>query len=181
MDEIIKWVTTYSPPIVLLLLLCGGLLYLLKVWTEKFIATEFDKHKKAVELALENRSSFEQKILLDRYMMIRKIQTKIGKNMTNINRVRHGATIEGFIVQTGMSNDIPSLTEVFETLAVNRYLITEKFHDIFWRQSQLAMRFLNEKDKIRSKELEDEYLELLASFYREVNAMFDLEKIRWTV
>ncbi len=177
MDEVLKWLSTYSLPIVLLIIFGAVFIYLLKMVTEKAISNEFDRHKKVTELELERRSSFEEKILLDRYSIIRELQTKIGNVMTNLNRIRHGMKIEGFIVD----NDIIPLTEVFELLALNKHLITKKFHNIFWQQSQIAKGFANEKDELHLKQLEAKYLELLEKFYSEMNDMFDLEKIKWKV
>lgn len=118
-----------------------------------------------------------KKILLDRYSILHELQTKIGNVITNINRTRLGVKIEGFIV----NNDIVPLTEVFELLAVNKYLITEKFYDIFLQQSQTALRFSNEKDIVAAKQIENKYFELVEEFYKEMNDMFDLEKIRYKV
>lgn len=177
MEEILKWLSTYSLPIVFLILMGAVFIYLVKMVTEKAISNEFDRHKKVIELELERRSSFEEKILLDRYSIICELQTKIGNVMTNIKRIKHGVKIEGFIV----NNDIVPLTAVFELLAANKYLITKKFHDIFWQQSQTAMGFANEKDELNLKQLEAKYLELLEKFYKEMNDMFDLEKIKWKV
>lgn len=177
MDDILKWLSAYSPAIVLLLLLGAAFIYLLKAVTEKTIANAFDRYKKELELKLEKRSNFEEKILLDRYLVIRELQTKIGTVMTNLNRIRHGGTVEGFIV----NQDIVPLTEVFELLAVNKYLITDTFHDIFWQQAQIALQVANSRDEQEQKQLADQYVALLEKFYAEMNAMFRLEKIKWEV
>ena len=177
MEEILKWLSNYSLPIVFLIILGAVFIYLIKMVTEKTISNEFDRHKKIIELDLERRSSFEEKILLERYTAIRELQTKIGNVMTNANRIRHGVKVDGFIV----NNDIVPLTEVFEQLAVDKYLITKSFHDIFWQQSQIAIRLVNEKDGLQFKQLEAKYIDLLEQFYKEMNEMFDLEKIKWKV
>lgn len=61
MDDIITWLTKYSPPIVFLLVIGAIFIYLVKLITEKTISNEFDKHKKVFELDLEKRSNFEEK------------------------------------------------------------------------------------------------------------------------
>ncbi|AFD06113.1 hypothetical protein [Solitalea canadensis] len=175
MDDIITWLTKYSPPIVFLLVIGAIFIYLVKLITEKTISNEFDKHKKVFELDLEKRSNFEEKILMDRYLMIRELQTKIGIVLTNLKRVKNGTKLEGFIV----NNDIVPLTEVFESLAVNKYLITDKFHRIFWEQSQIALQFANETNEAKMKELGDNYLNLVDELYKEMNEMFELDKIKW--
>jgi hypothetical protein len=177
MEEILKWLSTYSLPITILIVLGAVFIYFIKMVTEKAISNEFERRKKVLELELERRSSFEEKILLDRYALIRELQTKIGNVTTNINRIRNGGKIEGFIV----NNDIVPLTEIFELLAVNKYLITKEFHDIFWQQSQIALGLVNEKDINKLKQLEANYVELMERFYQEMNNMFDLDKIKWKV
>lgn len=112
---------------------------------------------------------------MDRYLMIRELQTKIGIVLTNLKRVKNGTKLEGFIV----NNDIVPLTEVFESLAVNKYLITDKFHRIFWEQSQIALQFANETNEAKMKELGDNYLNLVDELYKEMNEMFELDKIKW--
>lgn len=61
MEEILKWLSTYSLPIVFLILMGAVFIYLVKMVTEKAISNEFDRHKKSIELELERRSSFEEK------------------------------------------------------------------------------------------------------------------------
>jgi len=130
MDSLLQWLTQYSPPVVLLIAFGGSLVFILKNVTEKAISTEFDHYKHQIELKLEKRSNFEEKILLDRYLTIRDLETRIGRVMTDLNRLRHGTNVEGVIV----NNDIVSLTEVFDLLAVNKYLITAWCMTCFYRK-----------------------------------------------
>ncbi|WP_114748911.1 hypothetical protein [Pleomorphovibrio marinus] len=174
MEDILNWVSTYSPPIILLIALGASLIYIIKQVTEKAINHQFDKYKKEVELKLERRSSFEERVLIDRYTLIKEIQTKLGSIATNLNRIKSGQKIDGFIV----NSDIVPLTEVLETLTVNKYVITVKFHQLFWEQSQLLIKLANAKDSNNMAMLTSEYQKLMDRFYHEMNEMFNIDKIK---
>src|SRR5262245_54814198 len=85
MDSILNWLTKYSPPIVLLIAFCAVLIFLFKNMVEKAISAQFDQYKKEVDLRLQRRSNFEERMLLDRYTLVRDIQTRIGRVMTDLN------------------------------------------------------------------------------------------------
>ena len=177
MTELIQWFSAYSPAVALMVAAGAGLVFFLKTATEKAIASQFDRYSKEIELRLEMRSSFEEKILLDRYTVLRDLQGRIGRVMTDLNRLRHGTVVEGLM----RGNDIVPLTEVFELLAVNKYLITKSFHKILWDQSQLLIRMANAKDdNMEVARLQGEYVRLLDEFYKAMNDVFGIDRISWT-
>ena len=175
MNQILSWLTDYSPAVVAVLAFGSALVYVLKIVTEKAISTEFDRYKKEIELKLERRSNFEEKILLDRYTSVVDLQTRIGRVMTDLNRLRHGTEVEGLI----KDNDIVPLTAVFELLAANRYLITERFHKILWDESQILIMLANEKDPNRVSTHQSSYVGLQEVFYKAMNEEFGIDKITW--
>lgn len=176
MTDIVRWFATYSPAVALTIVGAAGLVFVLKTVTENAIASEFDRYKREIELRLERRSNFEEKILLDRYTVIRELQTRIGRVMTDLNRHRHGTVVEGLL----RDGDIVPLTEIFELLAVNRYLITDRFHKILWDQSQLLIRLGNAGDDAAAvAAIQGEYLRLLDVFYDAMNQVFGIDKIAW--
>ncbi len=175
METIINWLTNYSLPIVFLIILGAIFIYLIKMVTEKTISNQFDKHKKILELDLARRSNFEERILLDRYVLIQEIQTKIENISTNLNRVKNGAKIDGFIV----NNDLVPLTEIYELLSTKRFMLTNKFYDLFISQANLILNLSNEKDSHKQKEIGDKYLKLKDQFYNEMIKMFDIDNIKW--
>ncbi len=67
MDAILKWLSAYSLPVVILLAIGGAFLFVFQKIAEKAVAQAFDRHAKALELRLTRRSAFEEKILTDRY------------------------------------------------------------------------------------------------------------------
>jgi hypothetical protein len=144
-DDILGWLTKYSPPVVLLLVLGGIFIFVSKQMIENTISAQFQQYKKEVELRLQRRSNFEERVLLDRYALLRDIHHKIGRVMTDLNRVRSGTTVEGLI----RNNDIVPLTEVFELIEHNRYLITERFREILGGQAQLAIKYAHTPKTLR--------------------------------
>ena len=175
MDQILSLLTDNSPAIVTLLACGSALVYVLKSVTEKAISTEFDRYKKEIELKLERRSKFEEKILLDRYTSVVDLQTRIGRVMTDLNRHRHGTEVENLF----QDNDIVPLTAVFELLAANRYLITERFHKILWEESQLVILLANERDADRMSTHHATYAGLQGEFQKAMNDVFGIDKITW--
>jgi hypothetical protein len=174
-DNILAWLTKYSPPIVLLIGLGAVFLFAFKNITEHAISAQFDQYKKEVELRLQRRSNFEERVLLDRYTVLRDIQSKIQRVMTDLNRRRTGTEVEGLM----RGSDIVPLTEVFELIATNRYLITDRFHKILWREAQLGIEYANARDTEILGKLGSEYLELQNSFDAAMNEVFGIDKITW--
>ena len=97
MDDILGWLTKYSPPVVLLLAVAGVFIFVSKQVIENTISAQFQQYKKEIELRLQRRSNFEERVLLDRYSLLRDIHHKIARVMTDLNRVRSGTTVEGLI------------------------------------------------------------------------------------
>src|SRR5882762_7793199 len=112
METILQWLGRYSAPVVLLLAMAGVLVFVMKNVTEKAISSQFDRYTKQITLKLEKRSNFEEKVLLDRYEVIRQLGTRLGRVETNLRRIRRGTEVKGFM----KDGDIVPLTEVFEGL-----------------------------------------------------------------
>lgn len=143
MSDILQWLGEYSLPVVALILLGAALLYLLKLVTEKAIAHQFDHYSRSIELQLQRRSNFEERILLDRYALLRELYAKTNAVLTNVNRMRSGTRIEGF----ERDGDIVPLTEIFEAMAVNRYLIPSPLHDVLHKLANLALELANARSE----------------------------------
>ena len=78
-NSILDWLTKYSPPVVLLLALGGMFIFVSKQVTENVITANFEKYKKEVELRLQRRSNFEERVLLDRYNCFATFIQKLGE------------------------------------------------------------------------------------------------------
>jgi hypothetical protein len=145
MDDLLKWATQYSPPVLVFISLGAALLYMVKAAVDQSVSAGFNRYRKEVELRLQRRSNFEERVLLDRYMAIRDLQLRLEKVMTDLNRQRHGQEVAG-LVENG---EVVRLTEAFELLNVNKMLLTQKFYNLFLSKAQLALRFANERGTTR--------------------------------
>lgn len=173
MEVILSWLSRYSAPIVVLLAIGAGLLYLTKIVTEKAVASEFDRRMKVLTLAIERRSRFEEKILLDRYELVRNLETRVESVATNLNRVRHGISVPNLIVK----GDVVPLTEVFEQLSLNKYLLADPFYGILDQQASILLKMANESDPVRLQELQNEYKRLRGEFERAMDHVFRISSI----
>jgi hypothetical protein len=136
MTELLDWLTKYSPPVVMLIAFGAVLLFLTKLIVEKSIVSEFD----VFETLLKRRSTFEEKVLSDRFALITGLSARLQRIMTNLNRLRSGQPApDGFMKQ----NEIVPLTEVFEDLSVHRLVLGEDFHELFLRQAKFALKATN--------------------------------------
>jgi hypothetical protein len=94
-EALIEWATKYSPGVLALLIVATAAVYVLKLLTEKVVAGQFDRYAKQMELRLKNRSDFEQRILLDQYALVSDLAEQLGRVATDLNRHRHGTSVEG--------------------------------------------------------------------------------------
>ena len=173
MDSILDWLTKYSPPIVFLIGLGAVFLFAFKNITESAISAQFDQYKKEVELRLQRRSNFEERILLDRYTILRDIQSRMQRVMTDLNRRRSGTEVEGLM----RNRDIVPLTEIFELINNNRYLITDRFTKFFGARLSLGsstpMRKIHENQQISGPR------KWHKSFDAAMKELFGIDKITW--
>jgi hypothetical protein len=134
MTELISWLKEYSPAVVTLVAIGTATLYVLKLTVDKSIAASFDTHVQELELGLERRSAFRDKVLTERFPRITEQSSRLEKVMTNLNRLRHNNPVpEGF--QKG--NEIVPLTEIYEDLSTLPTL-TEGFYELFVKKADLA-------------------------------------------
>jgi hypothetical protein len=177
MDSILSWLTKYSPPVVLLLALGAAFILVSKQVTENAISAQFEQYKKEVELRLQRRSNFEERVLLDRYVLLREIHSKIGRVMTDLNRSKSGSIVKGLI----QDHDIVPLTSVVELIEQDRSLITERFREILLNQVELAIKYANTQDADVIKKQLSDWVELETAFDQAMNEVFGLDKITWGI
>jgi len=136
MDTIIEWLSKYSWPVATLFVLGAGFLFLIKYVTEKALDNKFKQYETEITLRLERRSRFEEKLLLDQYLLVTELFHKIKRIATDLRRHSQGITVEGLIDK----NDIVPLTQVYEELSSKRYLLGSRFHDVLRRHSDVVLR-----------------------------------------
>jgi hypothetical protein len=175
MDKILEWLTKYSPPIVGLLAFGAALIFIFEKVTENVISYHFEQYKKEIDLRLQRRSNFEERVLLDRYTLVHDIQLKIEGVMTDLNRVKDGIKVEG-LFRGG--NELVRLTEVYEALDNNKYLLTERLYNVLFQEAEVARKFANAKQGNASDALRIEYTNLRESFNQAMNEAFAIYKIQ---
>lgn len=146
MDLLVKYLTRYSPPVVIALvcLFIGG--YFVKYGIERTLEAEFQKRDRQLELAMKRQSNFQEKVMWEKYLVL-----------TSQNREMHElrAEINGSFITNADSKsfkngqDVPRLTAVYEQLNINRFLIGEEMYQLMRKQARILLRFsnLDAKDK----------------------------------
>lgn len=174
-EALMVWATKYSPGVLALLIVATAAVYVLKLLTEKVVANQFELYTKQTELRLKNRSDFEQRILVDQYELVSDLAERLGRIATDLNRNRSGTSIEGLF----RDGDIVPLTEVFELLTSKRYLLKQRFYEIFLNQAQTILSSAKSNDKDELGRLEAQYKRNLESLYETMNEVFGIERISW--
>lgn len=128
-----------------------------------------------IKTAIARRSDFEKQVLLDQYKLVVDLETKIMTVATNLNRERSGTHVPDFI----KDGDIVPLTQVFEQLAICRWLLRDRFHELLERQSQLLLKIANERDEDSLKRLVVEFAKSATSFSEAMEEVFKIGTITW--
>src|SRR5262245_8473432 len=113
MEAILKWLSAYSLPVVILLAIGAAFLFVFQKIAEKAVAQAFDRHAKALELRLTRRSAFEEKLLTDRYLALVELNGRLGQFLTTINRIRSGQPAPKGFYAEGHRREVVPLTAIF--------------------------------------------------------------------
>lgn len=173
MDTILEWLSKYSWPVATLIVLGAGFLFLIKFVTEKALDNKFKEYETEITLRLERRSRFEEKLLLDQYLLVTELFHKIKRVATDLRRHQHGIVVEGLFDK----HDIVPLTQVYEELSSKRYLLGSQFHDVLSRLSNVVLRIANPTEREHTQ-LETEYLRLIDEFNQIATEEFGIESIQ---
>lgn len=175
MSEIISLLKDYSPAVAIMLAIAGALLYVLKLIVERAVASSFDTRAKMLELSLQRRSAFEEKVLTDRFALVTDLSTRLQRIMTDYNRIRSGQPApEGFY----SGNEIVPLTRIYEDLEIHRLVLTEEFHELFVRKADLALRIVNHQDPQEFQELLEQWGRSNADIRMHTEKVFGISQIR---
>lgn len=175
MGEILSWLKEYSPGVVALIAVGAVVVWVLKQTIEHTITKSFDAHAKEMELGLERRSAFKDKVLADRFTRITELSARLERVMTNINRLRNELPVpEGFV----KGGEPVQLTEIYEDLSVHRLTLTEPFYDILRRKAELALEaWTGHEDEARWEQIGAEWLRLDERLRAEAERAFKLSDI----
>jgi hypothetical protein len=176
MTQLLDWLSTYSPPIVLLIVLGAGLLFVIKLIVEKTIAAQFDAKAKVFETLIKRRSAFEEKVLTERFALVTGLSARLERIMTTLNRSRAGhPEPEGFRRQ----GEIIPLTEVYEDLEIHRLVLGEEFYRLFSFGAKLAIRVAQPHSPEVWAKTGEEWIRLREDIRLAADATFGISMIRW--
>lgn len=176
MDQLINWAGQYSAPVVFLLAFGAALIFVFQHSVKKVVEAEFDKRHKRIELLLQRRSNFEEKVLLDRYEAVTKLQLKLANIAADLNRWRSGMKVEGLI----KGKDIVPLSEVYIELGAKRFLLKEEFYDLLMKEADNRQMFAKAGEPDQLSRLDRQFLKLNETFREEMNRAFGIDRINWT-
>jgi len=159
MDLLVKYLTRYSPPVIIALvcLFIGG--YFVKYGIERTLEAEFQKRDRQLELAMKRQSNFQEKVMWEKYVVL----TSQNKEMHELRAEINGA----FITKSDSKSfkngqDVPRLTAVYEQLNINRFLIGEEMYQLMRKQARILLQFSN-LDAKNKNDLE-KYKKILKNF-----------------
>jgi hypothetical protein len=174
-NQLIEWAAKYSTP-VFVLLACGAvLIYILRLVVEKTVEAEFKVRNKRLELLLERRSGFEEKVLLNQYMAVTELQLNLSKIGADINRMHSGIEVEGLF----NGREIVPLSEVYIELQAKRFLFRNRFHDILLKEANNLLSLARAANSDEVEMFAREFLQLNEQFGEEMNRVFGIEQIGW--
>lgn len=158
MDVLVKYIARYSPPVVvtIVILFIGG--YFVKYGIEKTLEVEFQKRDRQLELAMKRQSNFQEKVMWEKYLVL----TSQFEVMHQLRAEINGFLIRNDVEPTFMKNgDMYRLTEVYEQLNINRFLIGEDMYKLMRQHGHLLIKL----SQLKQEELE-KYKTILNEFSR---------------
>lgn len=181
MPDILKWLSDYSLPVVILIVIGGGFLFVFQKAAEKAVAQAFDRHAKAFELRLTRRSAFEEKLLTDRYEALVELNGRLDQFMTIVNRIRSGQPApKGFYATGRNDQEIVPLTAIYEQIEAKRLTLAEEFHELLHEKARLALQAARlGPDPEAWVAHGQKWVDLQQRIYQSARKVFMLDEIKW--
>jgi hypothetical protein len=183
MNEILKWLGEYSLPVVILIGIGGGFLFVFQKAAEKAVAQAFDRHAKALELRLARRSAFEEKLLTDRYAALVELNGRLDQFMTILNRIRSGQPApKGFYATSRRdgSREIVPLTAIYEQIEAKRLTLAEEFHELLYEKARLALQAAQLGPDPEAWDAHaQKWVDVQQRIYQSARKVFMLDEIKW--
>ena len=180
MEHIMKWISEYSAPMVMLFAFGACLIFILKKVVENAVSSKFEERNKRLEQLLQRRMKFEEKVLLDQYQAVTDLKLRLGKITADLRRTKDGIKVEGLLQGSDIVIDVVPLSDVFIDLEAKHFLLRDEFYNLLHDEANTLIEYANEKDPDKSSKLEQHLRTLNDKFVKQMNATFDLEKISGT-
>lgn len=174
MAEILDWLSSYSGPVVVLILLGAGFLFVAKAVVERGVDAAMTTRAERDRLQLGRRSAFEERVLVDRYVAFQDLFARTQRVITTLNGVAHGqAPPEGFFEELGQGRDIVPLTTVFEDLSTKEPILGPRLHTALLQMAQAALHFASSSKDATT------WLAARQALLDAAEEEFGLSRIRW--
>lgn len=173
METLLEWLSKYSLPVVMLIALGAIFLVLIRYIMEKALDNRFKQYEKEIALRLERRSRFEEKLLLDQYLLVTDLFHRIGQIAKDVNRSRKGFPVEGLM----RGNDLVPLSGILDELNFKRYLIGSRFHDLLRSHCDQVLKLANATSQ-EHPQVVTEYFQLIDEFNRIATEEFGIDNIQ---
>ena len=175
MEQLLTWAANYSMPVLILLAIGSAFTFVFQKIVEKAVEAQFDRRTKRIELLLEKRSNFEEKVLLDQYKTVADLQTKLSRVGADLRRARGGVNVKGLY----KDNEILPLSAIFLELEAKQFLLRKEFHTLLLQEANNLLKFANTKAQEEASTLMLEYQQLNDEFHAEMNDWFGVDRICW--
>jgi hypothetical protein len=136
-------------------------------------------YTQAAALRLGRRSTFEERVLTDRYEAFVDLTSRLQHIATDINRLRNGhQAVDDFM----KDNEVVPLTAVYEDLNIRRLLLGDKRHDLLREAARIALSMAN-YHQLSSEEYDELVVALGNVFDHQLRMAaeeeFGMSKIHW--
>lgn len=172
METLLDWAGKYSPFVVIALAVGAAFLYLLKLVVEKAVAAQ----AKDLEMRFERRSTFEEKVLNQRFDRIVEMTERLQRITTVLNRMRSGQEAPTDFMR---GNELVSLTEVYEDLNIHRLILGETFHGRLEEMAGIVYAWANTQTSEGLAEAQRRWLASHARLREAVAEHFPISRARW--
>ena len=175
METIITWAMTYSPPVLALFIAGEAMIFVIRLSVEKTVDYHFQQQNKLLAFAMERRSRFDEMVYCKNTTRLPPCRLGSPENMIELRRHFHVIDVPGLFG----GNNIPSLTDFFREIADYHFALTDRLHDIPYKEAQLALRFAQSAGKdMPAFNAEQEALQ--KEFRKLMNREFGLDQISYS-
>jgi hypothetical protein len=178
----------------------GGLfIFVIQRFIESAVGASFHRNIKELDLALERRSVFEDRVLTDRYERAMDLIGRSDEVLITYRRARRGNTPpKGFVTQPGVPagseidcakpREIVPLTEVYRDLEIYRLLLGKNLHRLLFDRAAIALGAADlalcppiADLETWNRRVDGPWLALNEQLRTELDAQFGLSQIRYDV
>lgn len=174
MTDILDWLGSYSGPVLVLIVLGAGFLFVARTVVERGVDAGISTRAEKWRLELGRRSAFEERVLTDRYVAFQDLFGRLQGISTTLNRIAHGQDPpDGFFDDLSARRDLVPLTAVFEDLATKEPILGSQLHSALEAAAQAVLILANRAGE------DQRWIAARAALLVAAEQEFGLSKIKW--